>query len=389
MASDVKVSPRMKTFHIVSVDGDPGNIQGDQRHVFYLARTQRVRGVNAAVVTDRAGLLSDLCEQAGIPVFLINPLREEDRHSDDLPVEQNLAAKLREFGAEIIHCHDRPAAMAVVAVANRIKVPCVITLHAGLGPLLSHLIAAKQSGMKFTIIAISKTDFELIPKTDMTGIGIHYVPNGTSVSSGVRRRERSESCGPSLILVGSLVFRKGIDLAILAMFELRRRRGSACPVLHIYGKGSLGEYFMEMTRVLRLDDVVRFHGIEIDILDKCSGPDVLILPSRVERAPLVVLEAMSRGMPIVATSVGEVDDMVPGHPYGRVVPADSITELADAVDSILADIASGQFDPDLLVKRHRSQYSVEKMADRVEVIYQSAVTADVKPRYSTGRTGRI
>ena len=370
---NVKVSPRMRTLHIVSVDGDPANIQGDQRHVFYLARAQRARGLNAAVVTDRAGLMSDLCEQAGIPVLLVDPLREEDRHRGDPPVEEHLAVKLREFGAEIIHCHDRPAAMAVVAVANRIKVPCVITLHAGLGPLLPHLIAAKHSGMKFPIIAISKADFELIPKADMAGIGLHYVPNGTSVSSRMRQQERSASCGPSLILVGSLVFRKGIDLVILTMLELRRRRGSACPVLHIYGRGSLGEYFIEMTRVLRLDDVVRFHGIEMDILDKCSSLDVLIVASRSETGPLVVLEAMSRGMPIVATSVGEVDDMVPGQQYGRVVPTDSITELADAVDSILADIASGQFNPDLLVKRHQSQYSVEKMADRVEVIYQSAV----------------
>lgn len=363
----------MRILHIVSVDGDPANIQGDQRHVFYLARAQRARGLNAAVVTDRAGLMSNLCEQAGIPVFLVDPLREEDRHRGGLPVEEHLAVKLREFGAEIIHCHDRPAAMAVVAVANRIKVPCVITLHAGLGPLLPHLIAAKQSGMKFTLIAISKTDLELIPKADMNGIGLHYVPNGTCVSSGMRQQERSASCGPRLILVGSLVFRKGIDLAILTMLELRRRRGSACPVLHIYGRGSLGEYFMEVTRVLRLDDVVRFHGIEMDILDKCSSLDVLIVASRFETGPLVVLEAMSRGMPIVATSVGEVDDMVPSQQYGRVVPTDSITELADAVDSILTDIASGQFNPDLLIKRHQSQYSVEKMADRVEVIYQSAV----------------
>ena len=372
-ASDVKVSLGMRIFHVVSVDGDPANIQGDQRHVFYLARTQRDRGLKAAVVTDGTGLLSDLCEQAGIPVFLVAPLREEDRHRGDLPVEEHLASTLSELGAEIIHCHDRPAAMASVAVANRIKVPCVVTLHAGLGPLIPHLVAAKRSGMKFAIVAITKTDFELIPKSDLTGTGFYYVPNGTSTSSGMRQQAQGASAGPSLILVGSLVFRKGIDLAILAMLELRRRRGSACPVLHIYGKGALGEYFMEMTRVLRLDDVVRFHGFEMDILDRCSGPDVLLVTSRVERAPLVVLEAMSRGMPVVATSVGEIEEMVSGQQYGRIVSPDSIRELADAVDSMLTDIAAGQFNPDLLVKRHQSHYSIEKMADRIAAIYQSAI----------------
>jgi len=55
------------------------------------------------------------------------------------------------------------------------------------------------------------------------------------------------------------------------------------------------------------------------------------------------------------------------------VPVNSITALADAMDSMLTDIASGQFDPDLLVKRHQSQYSIEKVADRIATVYQSAI----------------
>lgn len=47
--------------------------------------------------------------------------------------------------------------------------------------------------------------------------------------------------------------------------------------------------------------------------------------------------------------------MLPDRRYGRIVPVNSITALADAIDSMLADIASGQFDPDLLVKRQQSQ----------------------------------
>jgi glycosyltransferase involved in cell wall biosynthesis len=332
--------------------------------------------MNAAVVTDCAGLFSNLCEQDGIPVFMVDPLREREDalRKGDLPPGEQLAVKLREFDAEVIHCHDVYAAKTVVAVANSIKVPCVISLHGGLGPLVPHFIAAKHSGMEFTIIAVCKEDFEFMQKTDMAGIDFHYVPNATSVSSGMRQQERGGSCRPNLILVGGLVFRKGIDLAILAMFELRRKRGSDCPVLNIYGEGESGDYFIEMTRILHLDDVVKFHGIEMGILDKCPNSDVLIAPSRQETGPLVVLEAMSRGMPVVATSVGEVNEMVPGQQYGRVVPVNSITALADAMDSILTDITSGQFNPDLPVKRHRSQYSIEKMADRIEAIYQSAAT---------------
>jgi glycosyltransferase involved in cell wall biosynthesis len=94
------------------------------------------------------------------------------------------------------------------------------------------------------------------------------------------------------------------------------------------------------------------------------------LPSRDEVSPLVVLEAMSRGMPIVATDVGEVANMLPDGRYGRVVPKDSVMPLADAIELLLEDIAGGRFNPDLLIERHRSFYSIEKFAERTETAYR-------------------
>jgi hypothetical protein len=72
--------------------------------------------------------------------------------------------------------------------------------------------------------------------------------------------------------------------------------------------------------------------------------------------------------------------MLPDKKYGRVVPMESIMELADAIDATLADITAGQFDPDLVIQRHRSEYSSEKMADRIDDVYRSVIT-----RLSLGR----
>jgi glycosyltransferase involved in cell wall biosynthesis len=171
-------------------------------------------------------------------------------------------------------------------------------------------------------------------------------------------------------MAGDLHPRKGIDVLILAMVELRRRLGPACPILNIYGDGFAEKYLTEMTAVLGLGDIVRFHGFRLGILESCPGSDILVLPSRDEVSPLVVLEAMSRGMPIVATDVGEVANMLPDGRYGRVVPKDSVMPLADAVELLLEDIAGGRFNPDLLIERHRSFYSIEKFAERTETAYR-------------------
>lgn len=185
-----------------------------------------------------------------------------------------------------------------------------------------------------------------------------------------------------MITVGSLISRKAMENAILATAELRRRRGPDCPVLNVYGDGDLKGYLMEITAVLELDDVVRFHGSQPDILEHCPNTDILIMSSRLETGPLVVQEAMSRGMPIVATDVGEVAEMLPDRRYGRIVAIDSIVPLADAVESLLSDIEEGQFAPELLVERHREFYSDDKMAERTEAVYEQAIlneSATVRP----------
>jgi glycosyltransferase involved in cell wall biosynthesis len=352
----------------------PNNIQGDQRHVFSLAETQIARGMSAAVVTDSSGLFTNWCEQHGMPVFVADDLHPRGELT---PSTSIFAGKIREFGADIVHYHNILAAKATLAAANSLKVSCIITMHTHLdAQTIRGLISAKRAGQEFAVVTVCKEEFEIMQKNNMAGIDLHYVPNGTKMPSGTDRQERRESTRPNLVLVGSLEHRKGIDIAILAMLELRRKRGPHCPVLNIYGEGNKSHYYLEMTKVLGLRDVVKFQGLQLDILDKCPSSDVLIVASRAETGPLVVLEAMSRGMPIVTTNVGDVNDMLPDQQYGRVVPVESITELADAIDATLADVSSGRFNPDLLVKRHRAQYSIEKMADRIEDVYRSALLAD-------------
>jgi len=208
---------------------------------------------------------------------------------------------------------------------------------------------------------------------------LYYVPNGTKAApNGTEtephvRPEGALNADPNLVMVGRVSVGKGVDLAILALLELHRRRGPRCPHLNIYGGGRdrFGiKYYTEMVAVLGLSEVIKFHGPQLDVLSCCSRSDILVVPSRDETGPLVVLEAMSRGMPIVSADVGDVAEMLPDHRYGRIVPVNSIVMLTDAIDSTLSDIENGRFDPQLLIKRHQALYTTEKLADRVESAYR-------------------
>ncbi len=285
---------------------------------------------------------------------------------------QGLIGQYQSFDAHVIHCHHLATAMQAITAANRTSIPCILTIYDDEAVSSKpHLDMISRAGLKFAAIALWQSNHELLKKYGVPETSLHYIPNGTQAPlAGPRSQDSGRPYHPSLILAGSLTFRKGADVAILAMAELRRRLGADCPALTVYGDGNQADYLKEMTDVTDLADVIRFAGPQHDPLQHCADTDILIMPSRVEAGPPIIQEAMNRGMPVVSTDVGEVTQMLPDHRYGRVVPAGSIAALADALQSLLSDIASGQFDPQLPIDRHHSHYSLETMADRMETVYK-------------------
>jgi glycosyltransferase involved in cell wall biosynthesis len=351
---------------------------GPEKHVLYLAVAQKARGYNVMVITDRPGVFAEACRQHDIPVVIVSGLNPRDARFGYTVNEaiEEFIAKFKSFNAELIHCHTVPAASQAIVAGNRAGISCILTLHAA-DSGEAQLRGLRRAGMRVTVISPSQVQLESLNKMAHSGIDLYHAPNGTDAKALVDSEKTQISPHPSLIFVGSLKSRKGPDVAILAMVELRRRRGQGCPVLNIYGDGHQSEYLREMVTVLDLNDTVNFHGFQFGILGSCET-GLLVMPSRAENAPLVILEAMSRGMPIVASDVGEVASMLPDSRYGRLVRPDSILSLADAIDSLLSDIEDGQFDPRLVIERHRSLYSSEKMAERIEEIYEQVLADIVK-----------
>jgi glycosyltransferase involved in cell wall biosynthesis len=340
---------------------------GVERHVVYLAAAQRLRGHQVSIFIDAPGTFSDACAELGIPVVVTTELKPAGAGlaAPDEQITLRLTERLKELGPDLVHCHSLSAAMQTMPVSNRLGIPCVFDCES-----LLAVTAAQRLGMRFATVCISRKSFDSISKA---GVGdVYYVPTGTrAVPASPSDPATSDSAtGTNLIFAGSLIVRKGLDVALLTMAELRRRRGKRCPVLNIYGSGEQARYLKEMAAILGLDDIVTFHGIQKGILERCPSSDILLLPSRLEFAPLVVLEAMSRGMPVVATDVGDVAMMIPDERFGRVVPVEAVLALADAVESMLADIEEGRFDPRLPIERHRAVYSDEVLAENTSAVYE-------------------
>jgi glycosyltransferase involved in cell wall biosynthesis len=100
------------------------------------------------------------------------------------------------------------------------------------------------------------------------------------------------------------------------------------------------------------------------VAELMRAADLFVLPSRFENLPVVLLEALASGLPVVATAVGGVPEIV-DDAAGRLVAPDDPAALADAI----ADVAARTFDPAALAGRVRERYSLEAVGATWDEIY--------------------
>jgi glycosyltransferase involved in cell wall biosynthesis len=141
-----------------------------------------------------------------------------------------------------------------------------------------------------------------------------------------------------LVWAGRVVPDKGLDVLLAAV---QRLDGGGLPVsLEIVGDGAGRGALEAQARAASIDGIVRWSGYVGDrdeYLGHLRDADLFVLPSRAEGIPKVLVEAMASGLPIVATRVGQVAQLLPDGHRGQLVEPDDPAALARAIRSLAAD----------------------------------------------------
>lgn len=162
-----------------------------------------------------------------------------------------------------------------------------------------------------------------------------YRPADTGERDGLRRELRIPTDAVVLVSVGSLKPIKGIDVLLDAFAPLAQREPRAR--LMIVGDGPDRAGLQARARELDVDARVAFLGLRDDVHALLRVADGLVLPSRTEALPTVVLEAMATGLPVVATDVGGVPEMVEPEKSGLLVAPENAAQLSAAMQRVLGD----------------------------------------------------
>jgi glycosyltransferase involved in cell wall biosynthesis len=357
----------MRVLHALSNYG----VSGVERHVEALATAQQRAGDRVGVLCDADEFPAGALGSVGVEVIVDSRTSPEvTRWPGALAPARAVALEhIREFQPDVVHVHARRAGTVVVPPALLEVMPVVYTNHSlDCSPFL--VAEALQEHM-FPVIAVCQASAERLRERLGSRALVRCVPNGVMPTSRSPSPVMKYEARPSIALVGSLIPRKGIDIALLALRVICEFRGfEQAPVLHVFGRGGEERELLLLAEQLGLESLVRFHGERRGVVNALLGVAAVIVPSREESAPLVLLEAMHAGIPVVASAVGGVPEMLPSNDFGLTVSAESHRELADGIMETLDD-------PDAAARRARnaqqrywSEYTADVMAERTRAVYR-------------------
>jgi glycosyltransferase involved in cell wall biosynthesis len=194
----------------------------------------------------------------------------------------------------------------------------------------------------------------------------------------VRKDLGISSKAPTIGCVGRLHQQKGYP-DLLQAFKIVRDQISDIQLV-IVGSGKMEKELKSFVKMHNLSDSVTFAGSRSDIPEILNGLDLFVLPSLWEGHPIVLLEAMAVGLPVVATRVGGTTEIVIDGETGLMVPPRNPSQLASAIITLMQN-------PDLRLKMGQASrqrvglFSIESMTSKIEDLYFDLYNRKLPPDF--------
>ena len=352
------MSRRIKIIRIQSricIGGPAVHTEILSRHLPDRYRTVLLGG---ALEPDEHSLFHDI-KARGVDIRLIETMRREPRLSDDLESVRKIYRIIKREKPDIVHTHTAKAGATGRLAAHLARVPVIVhTFH---GHAFENYFSQTQSRFFVTIEkALAKLTHRIIAisprqKRDLVDryriapeSKVRVVPLGFELERFLRTEKNGAlkaSLGiPAshrlLGIIGRLVPIKNHAMALRVLKQLSSQE----PNVHlcIVGDGESRRDIERMAEELGVRKHVHFLGWVKEIERIYEGLDVLLLTSLNEGTPVAVIEAMASSVPVVATSVGGVPDLLQGDRNGLSCRVNDVDEMAAKVRRLLedADLAS-------------------------------------------------
>ena len=286
--------------------------------------------------------------------------------------------KLRKGGwkPDIIHAHVYTAGVPAVLLGRLYKIPVVITEHWSGFP--RRLLKVKDKIMaRFAmnrvklVLPVSDNLREAIEKYGIKST-FRVVPNAANIEmfSPLSNESRKNSVTKRILMVAVLTPVKGVPYLLEALHRTKEKRQDF--VLDIVGDGPNRSEYEKQVNELGLGDMVKFHGLKTkeEVAGFMRQCDFFVLPSLWENLPCVLIEAMSSGVPVIATDVGGVNEMI-DEKVGVLIPPKDVEALEKAIQHLLNNYSS--YSPREIAEYANDKFSYEAVGKQLDVIYREVL----------------
>jgi glycosyltransferase involved in cell wall biosynthesis len=256
-----------------------------------------------------------------------------------------LSEWLRRHGPDVFHIHAGIGweALSAASVAREAGIPVVVrTEH------LPYLLTQPEHEARYAamlpdldhVICVSDAVRDSFISAGVSPSMSAVVPNGITIRTTRHKRAPTRAqlglsnTVPIVLTVARLTEQKGHSTLIDAVPRVLERMPE-CRFL-LVGTGPLENAIRAAVLRHGIETSVSFLGYREDVPHLMAAADLLVLPSRFEGLPLVVLEAMAAGLPVIATRVCGTDQAIVNRVTGVLIPPDDPVDLAKAITELLS-----------------------------------------------------
>jgi len=283
---------------------------------------------------------------------------------------------------DIIHVHLFPSS-AIVAFSSLFlpnNIPYIFTEHSVFNKRRSVKVFKIIDSMIYSryskIICISRqVQSSLVKWMPEAKEKTEVIPNGIPIHSTFIAEQLIKKY--DILFVGRLIRQKGIRFLLEAV-NIFQNKYKKCIRVAIVGGGPLEKELKKMCEKLNINDSVIFLGFQRDIDQIMKSSKVFVLPSRCEGFGIVLLEAMKNKLPIIATNVGGIPEIITNGHEGILVPKESPKILADSINRILEDSELRDQFIQNAYKKVQDHYSIERYAHNMFNLYSKMVSDNLK-----------
>lgn len=372
----------MKILHVI----DSGGLYGAEKMLLSLAVECRRLGHEVTIATivapqDESDPLGEAARGRGLD-------HHRFRMNDGLNLRGagDILRFAEQQGFGIIHTHGYKANILLSLAAGRRRPRLVCTLHGWAAVscrsrLWFYEALDRLLLRRFDRVVVVSEPMRRVASRHVPGERLEVIPNGIELAEPGDDQAASMRQAPAagtlrILAIGRLSHEKGFDRLVAATAILVA--GGMQPLVTIAGDGECRAALEQQIAAAGLQGQLRLVGYVADVGKLYRESDLFVICSRTEGLPLVLLEAMAHGLPVVATPVGEIPVVLGHGRYGCLLDDDSPQALADGIRRV-----AGSSDLGELASRAsahvRAEYSAAKMAARYCRVYEDCLGAAAGP----------